>query len=256
MSKVLFIGKFNEITRKINQYLTDFLQVQFCENNPEVVKGMFKLYLPNLVLISLQDADEKDMPVFRELANFYSNIPVLTFGPEENRKLFDSYYQTNQFQHLSTPYASSDIKRRILQILGVSEQQAITTAGRTGEGKKHILVVDDNPVLLRSMKGILQDTYQVSLATSGAQALSTIGKDRPDLVFMDYDMPICDGKTTFAMMRSEEEMRQIPVVFLTGVSDKEHIQEVLSLKPAAYLLKPVSSAKIMATIEKVFSELE
>lgn len=48
-----------------------------------------------------------------------------------------------------------------------------------------------------------------------------------DLIFLDYEMPICDGKMTLEMIRELEESKDIPVVFLTGVSDKEHIAAVL-----------------------------
>ena len=47
------------------------------------------------------------------------------------------------------------------------------------------------------------------------------------MIFLDYEMPICDGKMTLEMIRELEESKDIPVVFLTGVSDKEHIAAVL-----------------------------
>ena len=78
-----------------------------------------------------------------------------------------------------------------------------------------------------------------------------IGKKKPDMIFLDYEMPICDGKMTLEMIRGMEESKDIPVVFLTGVSDKEHIAAVLDLKPAGYLLKPADAERIYSIIEKV-----
>ena len=64
--------------------------------------------------------------------------------------------------------------------------------------------------------------------------MTAIGKKRPDLILLDYEMPVCDGRQTLEMIRADEELKDIPVIFLTGVNDREHIESVLSLKPAGY----------------------
>lgn len=112
-----------------------------------------------------------------------------------------------------------------------------------------ILVVDDSPVTLRGMKAMLDKDYEVSVATSGEQALKSIKKKRPDLVLLDYEMPGLDGRETLEKIREDEEISDIPVIFLTGVADKEHIAAVLKLGPAGYMLKPAEKEKLMGTIE-------
>ena len=98
---------------------------------------------------------------------------------------------------------------------------------------------------------MLKEKYEVRVATSGMQALTLIGKKKPDMIFLDYEMPICDGRMTFQMIKELDEAKDIPIVFLTGVSDKEHIEAVLELKPAGYLLKPANADRIYNIIEKV-----
>lgn len=106
-------------------------------------------------------------------------------------------------------------------------------------GKAHILVVDDNAMVLRNVKMILENTYSVAVAASATQAFMAIGKRKPDLILLDYEMPMVDGKAFFEMIMEEEELCDIPVVFLTGVADKDVVQQILALKPAGYMLKPV-----------------
>ncbi len=118
-----------------------------------------------------------------------------------------------------------------------------------GDKRKHILVVDDNAQTLRNLKNVLEKDYRVTLANSGIKAITCIGKDRPDLVLLDYEMPVYNGKQTFEMIQADEDIANIPVVFLTGVNDREHIKEVLLLKPAGYLLKPTPKEKLINTIE-------
>lgn len=101
--------------------------------------------------------------------------------------------------------------------------------------RKKILVVDDSKVILQSMKELFEKDYQVSLAKSGLAAIRCITLDRPDLVLLDYEMPVCDGGQILKMIRSEEETADIAVIFLTGRGDKESVEKVMSLRPAGYL---------------------
>ena len=63
-----------------------------------------------------------------------------------------------------------------------------------------------------------------------------------------------DGKKTFEELRSNEDTADIPVVFLTGVADKDHITAVLALNPQGYFLKPLERAKLLAAIGEIFGE--
>lgn len=118
-------------------------------------------------------------------------------------------------------------------------------------GKKRILVVDDNGTMLRTMKAMLEDRYEIAVAISAAQAMTSIGKQRPDLILLDYEMPVCDGRMTLEMIRADEEMKDIPVIFLTAVNDRDNIKAVLKLKPAGYFLKPPVKDKLVAEIDRV-----
>lgn len=101
---------------------------------------------------------------------------------------------------------------------------------------------------------MLEDTYEVALAISGAQAMTSIGKKRPDLILLDYEMPVCDGKMTLEMIRADEELTSIPVVFLTAINNRENIEAVLKLKPAGYFLKPPVKERLLQEIEKILNE--
>ena len=121
---------------------------------------------------------------------------------------------------------------------------------KAADSRKLILIVDDNAMNLRTEKAMIPEKYRVNLANSGAKAMASIGKERPDLILLDYEMPGCDGKQTLEMIRADEEYKDIPVIFLTGVNQREQIQAVLELKPAGYLLKPPTLPKLVAAIEK------
>ena len=118
--------------------------------------------------------------------------------------------------------------------------------------KKKILVVDDSGAMLRSVKGWLEHKYQVILANSGTMAIKYLSTNRPDLVLLDYEMPVINGKQVLEMIRAEAEFSTIPVIFLTGKNDKESIQQVLGLKPEGYILKSTKPDQIVEMIDEFF----
>ena len=119
--------------------------------------------------------------------------------------------------------------------------------------KKKILVVDDSGAVLRSVKGWLEDKYQVILANSGAMAIKCLATNRPDLVLLDYEMPVVDGSQVLEMMRTEMEFSDIPVMFLTSKNDKESIMKVMELKPEGYILKSTPPEQIKQEIDDFFT---
>lgn len=122
------------------------------------------------------------------------------------------------------------------------------------EEKKHLLVVDDDAVMLRTIKEWLSEKYKVTIVNSGMNAITYLAKNRPDLVLLDYEMPVCSGPQTLEMMRSEPETSDIPVMFLTAKGDRESVMKVLDLKPEGYLLKTMKPAEIIESLETFFEK--
>lgn len=121
--------------------------------------------------------------------------------------------------------------------------------------KKKILLVDDSEFVLRAMEELLGVDYEVMPAKSGLSAIRAITLNRPDLVLLDYEMPVCDGSQVLEMIRAEEDFANIPVIFLTSRVDKESIQKVLALKPAGYLSKSLDPVEVKVQIDQYFEKL-
>lgn len=122
--------------------------------------------------------------------------------------------------------------------------------------KKKILVVDDSDVMLMAMKELLSQEYDMSFASSGLSAISSLTLDRPDLILLDYEMPVCNGRQVLEMIRSEKDFASIAVIFLTGRVDKESVKQVLSLKPAGYLSKSLEPEEIKKNIDLYFEKVK
>lgn len=120
--------------------------------------------------------------------------------------------------------------------------------------RKHILIIDDDLNMLKILRYYLQDTYKVTVVNSGKVAVDFLLKYTPDLILLDYMMPMFNGAAVLKIIKSREATRDIPVYFLTGQTDKDTVMECLSLKPAGYIVKPVAKEALLAKMEEAFAK--
>lgn len=118
--------------------------------------------------------------------------------------------------------------------------------------KKKLLVVDDSEFMLQMMQQLLGQDYEVLTATSGLSAFRSITLSRPDLVLLDYEMPVCKGDQILEMIRSEKEFKDIPIIFLTSRVDRESVTKVVELKPQGYLSKSLSPELVKKEVDLFF----
>ena len=120
------------------------------------------------------------------------------------------------------------------------------------ERRKSILIVDDDVSFMSMVMDWLKDRYRVSTVNSGMQAITWLAKNHADLILLDYEMPVTSGPQVLQMIRSDATTADLPVMFLTGKSDKESIMNVLALKPAGYQLKSNSKDQLLQNIDDFF----
>ncbi|MCR4823517.1 MAG: response regulator transcription factor [Treponema sp.] len=118
--------------------------------------------------------------------------------------------------------------------------------------KKRILVVDDDPMLLRSIKTWLEAEFEVYMVNSGLMALDFILKHPVDLVLLDYEMPTMNGAEVLRRFRSHKESAKLPVMFLTSKDDRETVMSAIEQRANGYILKSRPPRDIINTINEFF----
>lgn len=117
--------------------------------------------------------------------------------------------------------------------------------------RKSVLVVDDDVRMLNVIKMHLMGMYDVTIVPSGKLALKFLEKKKADLVLLDYMMPEQSGPEVLRAIRENSPCPDIPVVFLTGVSEREKVMVGLEFRPAGYLLKPVEPSVLLEKVTEV-----
>jgi CheY-like chemotaxis protein len=118
---------------------------------------------------------------------------------------------------------------------------------------RNILVVDDDEMYLEILQSVLEaEGYRVAKAKEGAQALAIMAKTKPDLVLLDLDMPGMGGIEVINKAKGHESLKNIPIIMLTGHSQKQVVREAITAGAIDFIVKPADRATL---IEKVATHI-
>lgn len=253
MRKVLLIGKLTEIVRDLNDNLSEDFIVQLSSLQMENIQGMIKIGKPELVILCLLGIDRLDKEILSWLNENVRDLPVLVVTSHEMWQMASVICGGKQFTPVFPPFNKETLTSTCYWALRKEGEAPQTSAVGKVNAKKLILLVDDNAAALRSIKGMLEETYDIILATSGEMGIQKAIDMQPDLILLDYEMPGMNGNATFEMLLQIDSIKHIPVIFLTGVSDGKRVMEVIDKHPAGYMLKPPDKDQLIALIESAWN---
>ncbi len=246
-----------------------------------LILGSKESFIIRVLLKKLADAGidaEFTTLSVEKINDYWEDISLVTFYMEQDERLDDEIRtflvdkmedDDKQIILIGEPNDTDDVAKGIpsdliFEILPrpldysnyINIVNTYTKKAATGELKKSILVVDDDPNYMNLVREWLKDTYKVSMATSGLRAIKWLGANKVDLILLDYEMPVTDGPQVLEMLRADDDTKDIPVMFLTGRDDKESVMAVVSLKPEGYFLKTIGKDELLNKLKIYFMSKE
>lgn len=252
MKDILIIREENNYNKAIldflkNKYVTSI--IDFSAKDTEF--ALVSEGIP-LIVAFVSDILPASVVELRRIIMYLKNNHICLLGTHFDFEKLEELIEKDNVHCIEIPLPIDSFQRQFERML--AHNVDLNSLAKTASRKHSILLVDDDPVCLRNMMSWLQNFYQVAVAKSGAACLSFLGKAKPDLILLDYEMPVCNGLQTLEMIRSEPEYADIPVMFLTGVSDTEKVREAIKLKPQGYILKNTDRVEFLNKIKAVFCE--
>ncbi|MCR4586717.1 MAG: response regulator [Lachnospiraceae bacterium] len=259
--KVLITGKNKKICRDISEHLEKdrgYMTIK-CAPSKTALFDVMLSELPKVIIICLGDETADTVRTFNVLKNvsMQGNVTIIVVTNNEDEKTFIKNTELRKFYFLSRPVPLMALYEKLqsveeeLKELGEQPvfREFVNEAAETGTGKKHILVVDDDTEQLVTIKEQLEEFYDVTVVKSGDAMFKYLMKHTPDLILLDYLMPEKDGPQVLKQMRTIDEYASIPVMFLTGMTERAAvIQTLTELRPQGYIIKPARKSDLVAKI--------
>ncbi len=245
-SRVMMIGKKESfITRVLLKKLTDLgLNCEFVHWSVNEINAKWEG--THLVTMYMEEEERPPEDVMQFLKDKMDDegVKLVPIGEKDDvRYVLDNVPGDMIYRSFIRPVDNGEFANCVSDLMSKME---------SGEFRKTILVVDDDPSYLGLVREWLRGTYKVAMANSGLQAIKWLGKNKADLILLDHEMPITGGPQVLEMLRNDEETKSIPVMFLTGKSDKESVMAVVALKPEGYFLKTISKEELLANLNDFF----
>lgn len=122
--------------------------------------------------------------------------------------------------------------------------------------RDNVLLVDDDTIIAMATRQNLEQTrkYNVQYVTNAVDALKECFTNPPDIILLDYRMPICNGEILLGMIKQSKDLQHIPVVMCSCDSSPEVVKNLMKYKPDGYVVKPATSEVLMETLDKALKE--
>ena len=225
------------------------LDIDIVEESMDVSKIENRDDLPAIWFFYFDDSQNKDVQEVLEYA--------LECVEKEDIRLFIGGAKA-EIDYLLKDFSSgliTDIFERPFNAVDVSERLKDEEGNikRSFYAKK-ILIVDDDPVLLHSMKSTLERDYRVYTANSGLNALKLLSKIHVDLILLDYEMPTVKGPEVADMIKGNPDYSDIPIMFLTAKNDVKSVMTAKNLGSVDYILKSTPMKQILDKLASFFGQ--
>lgn len=257
-NKLLVSGNNPVIVKDFFVYGGNYFDCLSTTTIPMDLNNHFQFFVPDAFLCfldSIYDGTVEQLQRLRESPS-YNFAPIIIVTKEENcEKLEKDILRKLADLILIRPITYDNIVLRIISYLEKEEMRRAKALEKVKEDepdrKKHILIVDDDRNVLKLLKSALQEKYEVTATLNGLLVEKVLASKQIDLIVLDYEMPIMTGADVYRKLKENEEYAKIPVCFLTGVSERSKVEEIMSLRPNGYLLKPIDMEMLKAAIENL-----
>lgn len=257
--KILFVGDNAHIIDGFTKKkLSDKYSIELCTSNAKLIERSMIKFKPHIIVLCIGQSVKQNVMDYEQVKKYDrgNNTPIVLLGNMEycdalvantDRKLYS--------QILTRPTTLQEIEDTFYRFTKhlFNEEEIKKKKEKKPVEKKQILVVDDDIKLLKFINVMLCDTYDIALVKSGPMAMQFLQSNKPDLILLDYVMPIDDGPAVLDQIRSNPELEDIPVFFLTGVSDADMVRKALIRHPQGYILKPVTKEQLLKRLDSFWN---
>lgn len=224
-------------------YLQDIARVTTVNGGRQAIEYV-KQYPVDLILLDVEMPLMDGFLTLEQLRNIEEciNVPVILVTGHKDKATIINSCLMGVDGYLVKPVDKDTLINKVNEVY---------ESRRTKENKRTVLLIDDDLPYLKQLNTMLNETYNVVMINSAKLALNYLMKNTPDVIILDYQMPLYNGANVMNMIQRNNVGRPIPIIILSGALDRSALQECYAYKPAACLAKPVTKEVLIENIENV-----
>lgn len=248
MISVLSIDDDPEIYEILQLYLAGIAEVEYAPNAKQALMQVRSRQF-DVILLDIEMPIMNGFKVLEQLRNVKEcvNIPVIMLTAKQ-----DKYCVVNSIAMGIDGYLLKPVQKEEL-IIKIKE---VCQKRQFHRERKTILAIDDDMAYLKQINSFLKEYYNVIMINTTKLALDYLTHHVPDLILLDYQMPLYNGVALLNMIRQNERVKDVPVIILSGTLNQKTLVEFYAHKPSACLAKTVGKDVLLEKIHQVLMEEE
>ena len=234
--------------------------VVMAENGEQAV-ALFRSQPVDLVLMDIQMPVMDGYEAGRQIRALDTTVPIIALTAAGLVEDCDRAMAAGMNAHLGKPFDTASLTRTLLEWLDPQAPAGAMASGLLADAvtdlhddRKTLLIVDDVPANVKMLANYLKDEYIIQVAGKGEKALAIAqGGHPPDLILLDIMMPDMDGYAVCRELKNNPATQQIPVIFVSALTEAVEEEQGLNLGAVDYITKPFHLPIVRARIRNQMS---
>lgn len=245
---ILVVDDDNLTLETTKLYLQGFARVHMVDSGRHAIEYVQKHHI-DLILLDVEMPIMDGYITLERLRKLEEciNVPIILLTGHKDKSTILQFGLMGIDGYLAKPVPKETLINKVKEVLDTYTKY---------DNKKTVLLIDDDVAYLKQLETMLHSKYNVVMINSAKMALNYLSKEHPDIIILDYEMPLYNGANVMNMLQRSGRERHIPVIILSGSLDKKSLENCFLHNPAAYLAKPVPKDLLVYTIEKALTTEE
>jgi len=248
--KIIYVDDVNYSLITLKNRLQDHYDIFPAGNVPKMYEFL-DLFMPDLIILDVNMPDIDGYEAIKGLKNDerYSSIPVIFLTGSSDKESVVKGLSLGAADYVIKPFSSPKLIESIEALLDPKKQKSASNDDEN-DSKPSVLIVDDVASMLRAMQHALQDRYNVSVLSKPEDALDFLKSKKPDLILLDYIMPVINGFALIPMIREIPNHADTPIIIITTEGTSDIVNEAMSRGASDFIVKPFKPKELNLKVAK------
>jgi len=248
--KIIYVDDVNYSLITVKNRLSEYYEIFPAESVVKMYEFL-EFFKPDLILLDVNMPDIDGYEAIKSLKadERYSNIPVIFLTGNSDRESVVKGLSLGAVDYVIKPFSEAKLIESIDTHLNPKKSKDMNQ-DEEDDNKPSVLIVDDVSSMLRAMQYALHDRYKVYILSKSEDAIDFLRTKKPDLILLDYLMPVINGFDLIPIIRALPDHKDTPIIIITTEGTIDHVNEAMGLGASDFIVKPFKPKELNDKVSK------